>query len=63
MQMSEITVKSPEELKTMLADLKKEQFNLRFQAASGELENGNRVRIVRRTIARVKTALTQKKKG
>ena len=43
--------------------LKKEQFNLRFQRATGQLENTSRVRQVRRDIARVKTIATQKRSG
>jgi large subunit ribosomal protein L29 len=49
-----------DELDDQLAKLKKEQFNLRFQRASGQLENTARVREVRRDIARVKTVLAQK---
>lgn len=49
-----LRAKSDDELKAELLDLKKEQFNLRFQRASGQLENTARVRIVRRTIARIK---------
>jgi large subunit ribosomal protein L29 len=43
--------------------LKKEQFNLRFQRATGQLENTSRVRVVRRDIARLKTIATQKRTG
>ena len=46
-----------DELKTKLVELKKEQFNLRFQVASGELENPARMKSVRREIARIKTVL------
>ena len=49
--------KSPDELRTQLLELKKEAFNLRFQRASGQLENTARVRQVRRDIARIKTIL------
>jgi large subunit ribosomal protein L29 len=49
--------KSPDELKDTLLGLRKEQFNLRFQKASGQLENTARVRQVRRDIARIKTIL------
>jgi large subunit ribosomal protein L29 len=49
--------KSSDELRDMLVDLKKEQFNLRFQKASGQLENTARVRQVRRDIARVKSVM------
>lgn len=57
---SELKTKTPDELATELASLKKEQFNLRFQKASGQLENTAQVRKVRRDIARVKTFLSQK---
>ena len=49
-----------DELDDQLVKLKKEQFNLRFQRASGQLENTARVREVRRDIARVKTVRVQK---
>ena len=49
--------KTPDELNTQLLALKKEAFNLRFQRASGQLENTARVRQVRRDIARIKTIL------
>ena len=45
-----------DQLSTQLSELKREQFNLRFQAATGQLEKPSRVREVRRTIARIKTA-------
>ena len=48
---------SGDELKTKLVELKKEQFNLRFRQASGELENPARMKTVRREIARIKTVL------
>jgi large subunit ribosomal protein L29 len=54
-----LRAKTPDELKTQLVDLKKEQFNLRFQAAGGQVENPTRAKIVRREIARVKTVLGQ----
>ena len=50
---------TPDQLEEELEKLKKEQFNLRFQAATGQLENTARVREVRRTIARIKTSLTE----
>ncbi len=46
-----------------IASLKKEQFNLRFQRASGQLENTARIRIIRRDIARIKTAARMKRAG
>lgn len=51
---------SPDQLKDELLKLKKEQFNLRFQKASGQLENTSRIRQVRRDIARVQTISRQK---
>ncbi len=58
MKAADLRAKTSDELKTELGDLKKEQFNLRFQAASGQLENTARVREVRRDIARIRTILT-----
>lgn len=60
MKAGEIRTKSSDDLLKDLADLKKEQFNLRFQAAAGNLENTARVKTVRRDIARIKTILAQK---
>ena len=57
---SDIRAKSPDELKALLVDLRKEQFNLRFQRATGQQENTSRVRVVRRDIARVKTILAER---
>lgn len=54
-RMSDLRVMSDDQLEQELLNLKKEQFNLRFQRASGQLENTARVRIVRRDIARAKT--------
>ena len=53
----ELRAKTSDELKTKLVELKKEQFNLRFQVASGQVENPSRAKIVRREIARIKTIL------
>ena len=50
-----ISVKSDDQLSTQLGELKREQFNLRFQSATNQLEKPSRVREVRRTIARIKT--------
>ncbi|MFL2841294.1 MAG: 50S ribosomal protein L29 [Candidatus Puniceispirillaceae bacterium] len=55
-----LRAKTADELKTQLIDLKKEQFNLRFQAAGGQVENPTRAKIVRREVARIKTVLGQK---
>ncbi len=57
MKVSDLRTKTADELKDSLMDLRKEQFNLRFQKASGQLENTARARQVRRDIARVKTVL------
>ncbi|MGC6484160.1 MAG: 50S ribosomal protein L29 [Candidatus Puniceispirillales bacterium] len=56
----DLRAKTPDELKTQLIDLKKEAYNLRFQGATGQLENPARMRVVRREIARVKTVLAEK---
>ena len=60
---SEFRVLSLDQLDDELVKLKREQFNLRFQQASGQLENTARVRQVRRNIARVKTIARQKAAG
>jgi large subunit ribosomal protein L29 len=57
MKASEFRTKSQDELREQLLQLNKEQFNLRFQKATGQLENTSRVREVRRDIARLKTIL------
>jgi large subunit ribosomal protein L29 len=59
MKASEIRAKSADQLREQLLQLKKEQFNLRFQKATGQLENTSRVREVRRDIARLKTILAE----
>ena len=59
MKTAELKSKSPDELKALLTEQKKEAFNLRFQKTSGELENTARIRIVRRTIARIETLLNK----
>ena len=56
----DLRAKTPDELKSSLVDLKKEAYNLRFQGATGQLENPVRMRLVRREIARVKTVLAEK---
>jgi len=60
MNAAEIRSKSSDELKEALLNLRKEAFNLRFQQASGQLENTARVRQVRRDIARIKTVISEK---
>jgi large subunit ribosomal protein L29 len=57
MKAAEFRAKTEDKLREQLLQLKKEQFNLRFQRATGQLENTTRVREVRRDIARIKTIL------
>ncbi len=57
MKAEELRGQTADQLNDQLLDLKKEQFNLRFQVASGQLENTARIREVRRDIARIKTVL------
>ncbi len=57
MKAEEVRAKTPDELSDALIELKKEAFNLRFQRATGQLENTARMRKVRRDIARIKTVL------
>jgi large subunit ribosomal protein L29 len=61
MKASEVHAMSLDEMTTKLAELKKEQFNLRFQRATGQLENTARVRQIRRDIARIQTIAGQKR--
>ena len=61
MKAEQLLGKSADELKDELVGLRKESFNLRFQRASGQLENTARVRQVRRDIARIKTVLHQRR--
>jgi large subunit ribosomal protein L29 len=56
----DLKVATDDQLQTQLADLKREQFNLRFQAATNQLEKPSRVREVRRTIALIKTLQNQR---
>ena len=58
---TDFRAKTPDELQTQLNELSKEQFNLRFQKANGQLENTARVRKVRRDIARTKAIISEKK--
>jgi large subunit ribosomal protein L29 len=60
MKAADVRVMTPDQLKDTLLRLKKEQFNLRFQRATGQVENTARVRQVRRDIARIKTAQQQR---
>ena len=61
MKARDIKPMSDDQLKDEIAKLKKEQFNLRFQKASGQLEKTARVRVVRRDLARLMTVQTQRK--
>jgi large subunit ribosomal protein L29 len=60
MDANELRDKSPDQLRDELVSLKKEAFNLRFQQATGQIENTARMRQVRRGVARVNTILNQK---
>ena len=59
----DIRAKTPDELQAQLLDLRKEQFNLRFQRATGQLEATGRVKVVRRDIARIKFVLHERKRA
>jgi large subunit ribosomal protein L29 len=54
--------KTADELNTQLSSLKKEQFNLRFQRANGQVENTGRIRVLRRDIARIQTVLNEQRR-
>ena len=57
---SELKTKTPDQLRDQLVALKKEAFNLRFQQATGQLQNTARMRNIRRDVARIMTVLNQK---
>ena len=59
-KIGDLKVSTDDQLSTQLGELKREQFNLRFQSATGQLEKPARIREVRRTIARIKTLQTQR---
>ncbi|GGG40036.1 50S ribosomal protein L29 [Caldovatus sediminis] len=63
MKIGEVRAKSRDELQATLLDLRKEQFNLRFQRATGQLEAVSRIRQVRRDIARVKTVMNERRRA
>ena len=63
MKIADLRAKSADELKQELLDLRKEQFNFRFQKATGQLENTGHVRLVRRDIARIKTLIAEAQQG
>ncbi len=60
MNANDLREKTPDQLREELVNLKKEAFNLRFQQATGQMENTARMREVRRGAARVKTILNEK---
>ena len=62
-KIADIRAKSADELQAMLLDLRKEQFNLRFQRATGQLEATGRIRVVRRDIAKIKTIQAERKRA
>ena len=60
MKLEDLKNKSMDQLQGSLKEFKKEAFNLRFQKANGQLDNTSRVRIVRRSVARIMTLMKQK---
>ena len=62
-KVTEFRGQSDDELTSAIANLKKEQFNLRFQKASGQLESTGRMQVVRRDIARIKTLLGERSRA
>ena len=60
-ELKELKANNPQDLKVKLNDLKAELFNLRFQLATGQLENTARIKFVKKDIARVKTVLAERK--
>ena len=63
MKTADLRAKSTDELKQELMNLRKEQFNVRFQRSTGKIENTARIRVVRRDIAKIKTLLNEMKSG
>ncbi|MBV8791244.1 MAG: 50S ribosomal protein L29 [Pseudolabrys sp.] len=63
MKIADVRAMTVDQLDEEVLKLKKEQFNLRFQRATGQLENTSRVRVIRRDIARMKTVAAQKRVG
>jgi len=63
MKIGDVRAMSPDEVEDKVLELKKEQFNLRFQRATGQLESTSRVRVVRRDIARLLTIATERRMG
>ena len=63
LKIDDIRAMSPDQMDDAILNLKKERFNLRFQRATGQLENTSRLREARREIARIKTVAAQKRDG
>ncbi len=63
MKATDVRTKTVDELDTLLLDLRREQFNLRFQRATGQTEGVARVRPLRRDIARIKTIASERQRG
>ncbi len=63
MKKEDLKAKSTDELKKMLLEARKEQFNLRFQHSGGQLENTAQMRKIRRNVARIKTMINQQKEA
>ncbi len=63
MKSEDLKGKSADELKKMLLEARKEQFNLRFQHSGGQLENTAQMRKIRRNVARIKTMMSQQKEA
>ena len=63
LKIEDIRAMSPDQMEDSILNLKKERFNLRFQRATGQLENTSRLREARRDIARIKTVAAQKRAG
>ena len=63
MKVEDIRAMTPDQMEDAILSLKKERFNLRFQRATGQLENTSRMRETRRDIARIKTIAAQKKRA
>jgi large subunit ribosomal protein L29 len=63
MKIADIRAKTVDQLKDDLNNLRKERFNLRFQKASGQLENITRIRVVRRDIAKIMTVLAERRRA
>jgi len=63
MKAGDVRAMTPDQLSDELLKLKKEQFNLRFQRANGQVENTGRIRVLRRDIARIQTVLTEQRRA